>query len=230
MTETFERYEKKYLLSPKSFTALQERLAPRLNPDAYGAYTVCNLYYDTPDYRLIRASIEGPAYKEKLRLRSYGVPNGQDPVFLELKKKCGGVVYKRRAALTLDALRRGDMEESQVLQEIGWFMRLYQEPAPRVYIAYDREAFLVSGEPGLRVTFDRNIRWRQSLLDLSRGCWGSALLPKGEVLMEIKIPGAMPVWLSHTLSELGIYPTSFSKYGVCYKTCLAGGREATVCA
>lgn len=230
MTETFERYEKKYLLSQDSFAKLQGRLACRLAPDAYGAYTVCNLYYDTPDYRLIRASIEGPDYKEKLRLRSYGVPSGQDPVFLELKKKCGGIVYKRRAALTLDRLRQGDMEESQVLREIGWFMRLYREPVPRVYIAYDREAFLVREEPELRVTFDRNIRWRQSLLDLSKGAWGARLLPEGEVLMEIKVPGVMPVWLCHTLSELDIYPTSFSKYGMCYKTCLAGGKEATVCA
>jgi hypothetical protein len=34
--------------------------------------------------------------------------------------------------------------------------------------------------------------------------------------MEIKTDGAMPLWLSHALDELKIYPTSFSKYGRAY--------------
>lgn len=230
MTETFERYEKKYLLTPDTYAMLRARLTPYVTADAYGAYTVCNLYFDTPDYRLIRASIEGPAYKEKLRLRSYGVPESDAPVFLELKKKCAGVVYKRRAVMTLDALEKGTMEDSQVLREIGWFMRIYHNPAPKVYIAYDREAFCGLEEPRLRLTFDRAIRWRQSALDLAKGAWGYPLLESGETLLEIKIPGAMPVWLCRLLSELEIYPVSFSKYGMCYKKCLAGRKEETACA
>lgn len=230
MTETFERYEKKYLLTPRTYEALRARLVPYVTADAYGAYTVCNLYYDTPDYRLIRASIEGPAYKEKLRLRSYGVPGDGDPVFLELKKKCDGVVYKRRATMTLEQLREGALEDSQVLREIGWFMRVYNNPIPRVYIAYDREAFCGLEEPGLRLTFDQGIRWRQSTLDLAKGTWGNPLLDRGEVLLEIKIPGAMPVWLCRLLSEMEIYPVSFSKYGMCYKKCLIGQKEETACA
>lgn len=228
--ETFERYEKKYLLSSDTCDTLRARLTPYLTADEYGRYTVCNLYYDTPDYRLIRASIEGPAYKEKLRLRSYGVPEAGDPVFLELKKKCAGVVYKRRASMTLETLRKGEMEADQVLKEIGWFMRIYENPIPRVFIAYDREAFCGVEDPELRVTFDRNIRWRQSTLDLAKGAWGYPLLQQDEVLMEVKAPGAMPVWFCRLLSELEIYPTSFSKYGMCYKTCLTRRKEAGVCA
>ena len=67
-----------------------------MKEDAFGSYTICNIYYDTPDWRLIRASLEKPAYKEKLRVRSYGVPTETDRVFVELKKKFDGVVYKRR--------------------------------------------------------------------------------------------------------------------------------------
>lgn len=230
MTETFERYEKKYLLSPAACDALCARLTPYITPDAYGAYTVCNLYFDTPDYRLIRASIEGPAYKEKLRLRSYGVPDTDAPVFLELKKKYAGVVYKRRITAPLGAVKAGELSDSQILREIGWFMRMYQNPTPRVYIAYDRQAFCGVEEPGLRLTFDRNIRWRQSALELSKGTWGNPLLARGEVLLEIKIPGAMPVWLCRMLSDLEIYPTSFSKYGMCYKNCLIRQKEETACA
>ena len=79
---------------------LLEGLAPYMKRDAYGAYTICNIYYDTGDWRLIRKSLEKPVYKEKLRVRSYGVPTGDDKVFVELKKKYDGVVYKRRVAMT----------------------------------------------------------------------------------------------------------------------------------
>lgn len=70
----FERYEKKYCLTLSQQRFLLERMTPYMKKDAYGEYTICNIYYDTDDYRLIRASLEKPVYKEKLRVRSYGVP------------------------------------------------------------------------------------------------------------------------------------------------------------
>ena len=227
MTETFKRYEKKYLLSPEKFNILIEGMAPYLTADAYSTYTVCNLYYDTPDYRLIRMSLEKPVYKEKLRLRSYGIPGAKDSVFLELKKKYKGIVYKRRIALTLEAFRRGEFPEEPIPQEIAWFMQMYHNPMPVVYLAYDREAFSGSQDIGLRVTFDRNIRWRDQLLDLSKGCWGTPLLGN-EVLMEVKIPSAMPLWMCRLLSQYEIYPVSFSKYGTCYRNCLSQQRKEIV--
>ena len=104
--EVFARYEKKYWLSPDQYHVLRGLLLDRMREDDYGRYTICNIYYDTPDYHLIRTSLEKPIYKEKLRLRSYGVPNAQSQVFLELKKKYRGVVYKRRAALAPDEAAR----------------------------------------------------------------------------------------------------------------------------
>lgn len=227
MTETFERYENKYLLSPQKFDILVEQMAPYLIADAYTTYTVCNLYYDTPDYQLIRMSLEKPVYKEKLRLRSYGIPKKKDPVFLELKKKYKGIVYKRRISLSWDDYQIGSFPEGQISQEIAWFMQMYHNLMPVVYLAYDREAFSGSQDIGLRVTFDRNIRWRDHLLDLSKGCWGTPLL-ENEVLMEIKIPSAMPFWLCRILSQLKIYPISFSKYGTCYRNCLSQQRKEII--
>ena len=92
----FERYEKKYCLTLSQQRFLLERMTPYMKKDAYGEYTICNIYYDTDDFHLIRASLEKPVYKEKLRVRSYGVPEEGDRVFVELKKKFDGVVYKRR--------------------------------------------------------------------------------------------------------------------------------------
>ena len=69
----------------------------------------------------------------------------------------------------------------------------------------------------LRITFDCNLRWRDAFLDLSQGDWGQPLLDKQEILMEAKLPAAMPLWLSHVLDRLQIRQTSFSKYGACYQ-------------
>nr|WP_315989023.1 polyphosphate polymerase domain-containing protein [Desulforamulus aquiferis] len=187
-----------------------------------GSHTICNIYLDTPDYRLIRASIEKPVYKEKIRLRSYGVPGKEDTVFVELKKKYNGIVYKRRVPMTLREAElyllqgKQPLTNCQILKEINWVLGFYK-PIPKVYIAYERIAICGKENKDLRITFDTNIRWRESVLDLSKGAWGNTLLGEGHHLMEIKIPGAIPLWLSQRLTKLEIFPTSYSKYGNCYK-------------
>lgn len=226
----FQRTEKKYRLCRDQEAVLMHELSGRMQEDDYGCYTVGSLYFDTEDYRLVRDSLEKPVYKEKLRLRGYGVPQGTASVFWELKKKYDGVTYKRRAVLPLHRaeqyFRRGiPAEESQVLQEIDWFLQFYR-PAPRVYIAYDRTALSCPEIEGLRITFDHRLRWRDSRLRLSEGDDGALLLPEDEVLMEIKIPGAMPVWLAELLSGMALFPTSFSKYGTCYRNYLSAGVTA----
>ena len=92
---TFERRELKYRITDAQRATLEAAFDARMVPDEHGESTICNIYYDTADYRLIRASLEKPAYKEKLRLRSYGVTEPGGEVFLELKKKYKGIVYKR---------------------------------------------------------------------------------------------------------------------------------------
>ena len=74
-------------------------MAPYMEPDEYSHSSIRNLYLDTPDFRLIRRSLERPVYKEKLRVRSYRRAGLEEPVFVELKKKYGSVVYKRRLAM-----------------------------------------------------------------------------------------------------------------------------------
>ena len=220
-TYTFKRIEKKYLLSEARQEALFQRIGAHLRPDAFGRSTVLSLYLDTPDHRIIRNSLEAKDYKEKLRLRSYGTAGADSPVFLELKKKLGGVVYKRRAAMTLTEaeryLRMGIKPyESQIMSELDWAMRLYGRPKAAMLIACEREAWFDEEHPDLRLTFDRNIRCRESELRLDRGSAGIRLLPKDTVLLEIKTAGAMPLWLADALDAEGILPGSFSKYGAAY--------------
>ena len=95
----FKRYEKKYLLQPEQAAAFRRAIEPYMRMDAYGRTTICSVYMDTPDFRLIRASLEKPLYKEKLRLRTYGIPKPYGTAFVEMKKKYKGVVYKRRVSM-----------------------------------------------------------------------------------------------------------------------------------
>lgn len=164
-----------------------------MEADEHGRYTICNLYYDTPDFQLIRASLDKPVYKEKLRMRSYGVPADGDSVFVELKKKYKGVVYKRRTVLeageALDYMagRCSPRAKDQICREIDWFLGRYH-PVPQVFIAYDREALAGLEDRVLRVTFDIDLRWRDTALDLRSGDGGERITSRDQILMEIKIP------------------------------------------
>ena len=219
---SFKRYEKKYLLSAEQYADLMEKLREHIEPDEYFQSTVCSLYYDTDDCSLIRHSVEAPVYKEKLRLRSYGVPTPDSPVFVELKKKYKGIVYKRRVTMAAaDAARwlrgeGGPPEDGQMEREIDWFLHL-NRPAPRAYIACERTAWRAVDDPELRITFDEHIRWRERDLDLCAGSEGEPLTGEGQVLMELKIPQAAPLWLARLLSDERLFPTGFSKYGTAYK-------------
>ncbi len=224
----FKRQEKKYLLSETEYKEILSAFVTYMQADDYGEYTICNVYFDTANDDLIRRSIEKPLFKEKLRVRSYGVPSAEDCVFLEIKRKCKGVVYKRRVSMTCAQLQvyldtgQHPWTRSQIFSEIDYFMRMYM-PVPKLFLAYDRTAFRGREEPTLRVTFDKNIRYRRTELCLSAGDSGEYLLPQGQYIMEIKSDGAMPLWLCGILNDMRLYPVSFSKYGNIFKIQLQRG-------
>ncbi|MDR2517662.1 MAG: polyphosphate polymerase domain-containing protein [Spirochaetaceae bacterium] len=222
----FQRYEKKYLLSRAQYEALSIRLNRVLEPDQYGPYTAASLYYDTGCFDLARASARQSRYKEKLRLRGYGTADSTAPVFLELKKKFQGVVHKRRACLPYGEVPgffanrpyRRVGADGQVFREIDGFLARHPSVSAKMFLAYDRIA--LEGDGGLRVTFDTNIRFRRTGLRLDADSQGTSILESGQTLMEVKTPGAIPLWLCRALSECGAFPVSFSKYGTCCRNCL----------
>lgn len=217
-----QRFELKYILNPEQEAQLRLGMQEHMKPDQFGRTSIASLYYDTPDYRLIRASMEGPAFKEKLRLRAYGLATEDSPVFLELKRKAEGIVYKRRVQTTVGqaaAFFAGSgtlCVPCQISREISAFRDQYGSLAPACMILYERTAFV---EPGgsLRLTIDSNPRYRMDHLTLTHSMEGQPLLPPGWSIMELKVQNGMPLWLAHTLSAAKIYKTSFSKYGEAYR-------------
>ena len=225
----FNRYEKKFVISDEVYRQIIERISEYMVPDSHskdgGIYSICNIYYDTEDDYLIRRSIDKPIYKEKIRLRSYGVPDLNSEAFIEIKKKFKGNVNKRRITLPLHEAMdylNNDIKppsipcNSQIFREIE-YMRQRYVLVPKLYLSYDRRAYFGKADKSLRITFDRNITTRREDLNLQSGSYGQKILPKNYWIMEIKVPEAIPMWLTNILSELKVYKTSFSKYGTEYK-------------
>lgn len=259
----FKRIEKKYLLSGEKYELLMAAIADYIEADEYPHSTICSMYYDTPDFKLIRASIEKPLYREKLRVRSYGVPTRDSNVFVEVKKKYDGVVYKRRLKMELGELEgylnertepihflekisnerepgsqedlagdpRGDARrekeafiDNQIYHEINYFLDHYGNLQPMMFLSYERDAFFAKDDRDLRITFDSDITYRRDDLRFEDGVFGKKLIQPDQYLMEIKVPGAMPLWLSHILDRLEIRSSAFTKYGNAYKQEITGGQ------
>ena len=205
---------------------VEEALQAHMTPDQFHESQICNIYYDTPDYRLVRHSLEKPVYKEKLRLRSYGQVRPEDPVFLEMKKKYKGIVYKRRIRLPEQEATRymadpaAVLDAGQIGKEIDYFKQFYGELRPVVYLSYSRLAWKGVKDPDLRLTLDQTVRYRLQNLTLTAPVEGELLLPEDLTLMEIKTPTAIPLWLVEVLSKNNIRKQSFSKYGTVYQNLL----------
>jgi len=246
---TFERKEVKYRLNPVQVREIKQALGAYMAPDEYGQTSITSVYYDTPNRDMISRSLEKPLYKEKLRLRTYGPRCAQAPVFVELKKKHEGIVYKRRIAVSKPAAQllmvgvpyeraisrhpladeafEADSRSArnlQIAEEIAACVRRNGPVFPSMAILVERVAWAPlldargAEAEGVRITFDERIRYRD--LFESTGKRASVpLLAVGEAIMEVKVPGAYPLWLVRALNGSGAYPTSFSKYGEAYLAC-----------
>lgn len=218
----FKRFELKYMVTRAQKQRILEAMALYMALDKYGRTTIRNIYFDTDSYQLIRRSIEKPLYKEKLRIRSYRQAAPGSPVFVELKKKYKGVVYKRRLSMAEQEAMdwicgAAAPPEGQIGTEIEYFRRFYPGLRPSVFLSYEREAYYCRSGGDFRVTFDDTILCRREDLSLEHPVWGASLLGKDQVLMEIKTGGGVPLWMTHILSREKIYKTSFSKYGMAYQ-------------
>ena len=215
------RYELKYRLSKEQVIAFKEKILNHMKVDKYGLTTISSLYFDTPSYSLITRSIEKPFYKEKIRLRSYGLAKEDSPVFLEIKRKNDSVVYKRRIVTSEDKVERflnqnEVFNQKQISRELKAFKEKYGVLEPKYLIIYDRIAYY-QDESDLRITIDQNPRYRITDLNLHTSLDGIPLLNEGEAILEIKVQHSIPLWLVEILTQEKIYQTSFSKVGTAHK-------------
>lgn len=247
--DTFERKEKKYVLSEETLARFMQLVGDKFDDDQYAHSTISSLYYDTPQYSMINRSIEKPLYKEKLRIRCYDAPRDEAGVFVELKKKFKGIVYKRRIRMSIEggqaylegtpyseaslfgsALESQKMDtiKQQNIREIDACLDRHGKVDPAIMVVVERHSIRSTDGSKLRITFDRNARWRAHNLQFDTDYEGTPIFSNGEIIMEIKALGSYPLWLVRALNEIEAYPVSCSKVGLAYKAlCTARRPEYT---
>jgi hypothetical protein len=225
-----DRFEMKFVITREQRERLMPRLLPRLRADenaGEGAfYPIISLYYDNDARDCYWEKILGEGSRRKLRVRVYGSLDGALPptCFVEVKHKCEGRGVKRRARMPLEAaLAVADGKTIDIpLKPVD--QKIVEEVHKLVYergfkrcccMRYDRQAFADRDpESDLRITFDTGIGYRMENLtpvpddrDFER--W---LLPDGFSVMEIKVTGSVPYWLTRIVGEEGCILQSHSKY------------------
>lgn len=230
--QIFRRTEIKYLLSEDEVKSLLWLIEPYLEKDRYSKSTNCSIYFDDENRYLAIHSLEKPLYKEKVRIRSYGVPKLSDIVFLEIKKKYKGVGSKRRIPIKLsdfyEFLKTGKLDSNSeiIKKELDSCFRRYNLK-PTMFLAYDRTSYCDKADPTFRITFDRNVRSRNDDLRLENGDRGKKYFKNSEVVMEVKALNRYPFYFVRALSKLKIYPASFSKYGRVTEKLLNNKKESS---
>lgn len=221
MANFFRRVEKKYVINRKQYLAILDFIKDKMVEDEHGKSTICNIYYDTEQYELIKHSITKPIFKDKIRLRSYNIPKKRDWVYLEIKRKYDGIVSKRRIETTLNDFYsyiedNSNIEDNQIKKELDYYFDYYNL-IPTMFLSYKRTAYYDNKNKDFRLTFDSNILARNYDLELEKGNYGVSILDKEKYIMEVKTLGAMPMWFVKILNEQNICPCGFSKYGEAYK-------------
>ena len=229
-----KRYELKYRLSKEQVAYFKEQILNYMKIDKYGLTTISSIYFDTPNYSLINRSIEKPEYKEKIRLRSYGIAKEDSPVFLEIKRKNEKIVYKRRIKTTEEKVERfltldEEFDKNQISRELEAFKENYKVLEPKYLVIYDRIAYY-QDDSDVRITLDMNPRYRVDNLNLHTSNEGIPLLGEGEAILEVKVQHSVPLWLVKILTEGKIYQTSFSKVGTAHKREMSKANKKPVAA
>lgn len=220
MEKSFKRHEIKYLITINQYINLMDYLSDKVEKDVVYKSTICNVYYDTDKFELIRKSIEKPINKEKLRIRSYDKPTLDSSVYVELKKKYDHIVYKRREKIAYKYILNNsflECVETQIDKEIKYFNDFYGGLTPKMFLSYERGAYYFKTDKQIRITFDTNIKYRTENVNLLPSISDIKLLPNNLVLMELKVPFSIPYDLAKYLSSEKIFKAPFSKYGTAYK-------------
>lgn len=221
MSEFFRRVEKKYIITREQYLILKDIIENKMIEDEHAKSTICNIYFDTNQFDLIRHSITKPVYKDKVRLSSYDIPNMDATVYLEIKRKYKGVVSKRRIEMQLNEFyeyindKNSFANGNQVKKELLYYFQFYNL-TEAMNVSYNRRAYYDKDNRDFRITFDSNIVARNYDLKLEKGVYGNNILKEDNYIMEIKTLGTIPIWLVKILNNLGICPCGFSKYGEAY--------------
>lgn len=229
------RYEFKYLVPVNKIDALRQRLRPFVQEDTFAGrqqdhqYTVRSIYYESPGFRSYNEKLAGVERRFKLRIRGYNQCQPESTVFLEVKRKYGVFISKNRAPVlwsTLPLLLKDHDVDRHIIVKRGFeagqadahhffYHLITKHMQPAIHIAYEREAFFTTFDRRIRITFDKNIRFRQDSSAMSL-FMVKGLLPlyRNHFVFELKFHESLPEWLADILTSFGLQRSAISKYAL----------------
>lgn len=233
------RYERKYLVGNEMLEPMRKRFMPFLIPDLNAdqtelksEYTVRSIYFDTPEFDSLSEKVEGLENRLKLRIRGYNNYFAGCEVFLEIKRKLGNRIAKNRAITLYDLLDK-TLETGELIRSSGknsdqmkddaarFFYHLHRKAQrPVNLVVYDREPYHGKFDPGVRITFDKNIR-AAIFPDLSELFSDNGLnyVWKDAFILEVKyFEGGMPSWCKSIIQEFQLKHEALSKYASAFQS------------
>jgi hypothetical protein len=208
--------ETKFLVTPVQADHIRQWARSRLlaDPNATGetgdTYTTTSLYFDTPQFDMLRR--HGSYGRCKYRIRRYGA---SEAVFLERKLKVQGLVSKRRTIVPIEEVSL--LEQSEPLKRWAgyWFHRrlLHRGFGCVWQISYFRTARVAPSKMGsIRMTLDSNVR----VLPLDSPVFHApgAGIPVAETrsILELKYFHSLPALFKELIGEFRLVPHPVSKY------------------
>ncbi|MCE9530917.1 MAG: polyphosphate polymerase domain-containing protein [Planctomycetes bacterium] len=231
-------FEVKFVQDEEGARQIEDRLRERMTLDPHAdpalgnAYRVTSIYFDTPRFDVYHRS-EGYRAR-KFRLRRYG---DMSSVFLEQKSKRNQQVKKRRTSVALNELAElhGTIRDEW---PGSWFARKLAmwKLAPVCQVSYERVAYIGTSSLGpIRLTFDRAAHGASAAgIHLEPPATATPLL-NGEVIVEFKFLGTMPILFKEVIEALRLTPRAASKYRRCVEAiglfnfrgeaCLSGSAD-----
>lgn len=231
------RYELKYTIPSEWVAPISAFVEPYCSMDYHssvspdGFYQVNSLYFDSPDFVLLRNRLNGLHDRFNMRVRNYGA-RPKAPWFLEVKRKVGEVIHKYRARVKdIDLARTLDpaTDPSEFLvsprdaANAARFRRLVHEynTSPVVQTTYRRKAYFSVCDDYARVTFDANMRYQARseydplpVEDAFAPTDLETIYDEGtNVVLELKCQTKyVPLWMVDLVRAFDLRRRGFSKY------------------
>jgi len=205
------------------------RIKERMKYDSHAhswdqGYFISSLYYDTPSLDCYRNKIDGCLHRRKYRIRSYGNATAVR-TYLECKEKWNRVITKSRTELSPGAqdLLNTSLDLKSILHHLdptpavnqAMYWTYLGRLKPALVVTYHRIAFMgKNGENNMRVTFDKNLKYRSRHLNPATQEGGKHILAPDRVVMEVKFCEKIPSWMVYLLHNNTCNIIRISKYGL----------------
>ncbi len=225
------RHEEKFICSERQLTLLSSRLSSLLPYDdnqSGDGYRIRSLYFDTPERKFFRESVNGVDHRRKYRIRFYNL----DASFCRMERKDteGRLKQKHSAKISQETVREllegGAFcdSENALMREV-YLLQESEGLRPSSIVDYFRTAFTYP-TGNIRITFDRNISCTDRVSEFfDKHALLLPVMPADRHILEVKYDGILPGFIARALDTGSLQQVSFSKYAYAMSHLCGNGRK-----